>query len=116
MSVRAATETDFPSIISVLTAAYWDEEGIGQYFHPHRNEFPGDVKEFWRRMLRQDWYDWQTELVVAESEDGEIVGFAIWVRMGKSAESQVLGSWDPRQSTRFFKACETSELYKERNR
>jgi len=95
--IRSATGADSSSIISVLTAAYWDEEGIGQYFHPLRNEFPDDLKEFWRRMLRQEWYDWQNALVVAENEKGEIVGFASWLRIGKSAQTQVLGNWDPRQ-------------------
>jgi len=102
MPIRKVTSADIPSVVSVLTTAFWDEVGIGHYFHPRRNEFPIDMKEFWQRTIRQEWWDWQNSLLVAVNEKGEIVGVADWTRMGNSAQAKVLGKWDPRRLLRYF--------------
>ena len=94
-TIRPARWADLDATRKVFAQAFWDEEGIGHYFHPRRNEFPKDVHNFWRTWLRQDWSDWQNCIIVAETEQKKIVGAAIWTRMGTKA--QVLGTWDPRE-------------------
>lgn len=76
--------------------AFWNEEAVGKILHPKRDEYPGDIIKHWRMKNRQDWFDWSHFPLVAEDENGRIVGFADWSR-----ESKQLAWFDPRRCIAF---------------
>lgn len=80
MSIRPATKKDIPSILHILTTAFWDEDAVGRFMHPHRDKYPNDVSKYWRGVVRESWWrgnhHWQ--IVVVDGE-GVVVGFAGWV-------------------------------------
>lgn len=80
MSLRPATTRDIPSITNLLTQAFWDEDAISRFMHPHRAQYPNDVAKYWRRGLRGSWWEeGRTHLVVEGEEGVGVVGYAAWV-------------------------------------
>lgn len=113
MPIRLAHYADCEAIAQILTAAFWDEDVVGRQMHPRRDEYPGDVFEFWRRRVRTGWWDWSHVFVVATAEqDGgegsEVVGVANWTRRGEFGGA--LSRWDPREyCLRFSPVCPSFE-------
>jgi L-amino acid N-acyltransferase YncA len=86
MSIRPATRNDIPAIVDILTKAFWDEDAVGRFMHPRREDFPDDLKKFWRRGLRSIWWEEGHSLLVAVNRDGVIVGYANWKVFGGKFE------------------------------
>lgn len=78
MSIRRAKRSDIPAIVDILTKAFWNEDAVGQFMHPHRDVYPDDVKKYWRRNLRSVWWEKNHWQLVVVSDEGTIVGFAGW--------------------------------------
>jgi hypothetical protein len=101
--LRAARFSDLSSIATAWTAAFFDDEIIGELMHPHRNNCPDDVYWFLLRGIRERFWDWRHQFIVV-TEDGKVVGAADWRRLGRGGEDKELGGADPRMS--FSKADE----------
>ncbi|KAI4708042.1 hypothetical protein J4E89_007161 [Alternaria sp. Ai002NY15] len=85
MTIRPATPADEPAMASLLAKAFFDESLFGQTLHPHRDQYPDDVKIFWSDYLREHWKTPSERLFVATTTvDGKekIAGAAIWNRQG----------------------------------
>ncbi|QDS70901.1 hypothetical protein FKW77_006302 [Venturia effusa] len=82
ISTRPAQNTDIQSIIHLLTQAFWNEDAVGRFLHPHRHRFPDDVSKYWRRGLRETWWERGREHVVVVDGEGVVVGYAGWVFVG----------------------------------
>lgn len=82
MSIRPTTRSDIPAIVDILTKAFWDEDAVGRFMHPHREQYPDGVKKFWRRSLRSIWWEGSHSLLVAVNDQGVIVGYANWKLSG----------------------------------
>jgi hypothetical protein len=68
--------------------------------HPHRAQYPDDVYYFLLRGIRERFWDWRHQFIVATTtEEGEekIVGAADWRRLGKGGERMELWRADPRK-------------------
>lgn len=88
MSIRLARPSDEPAIVSVCTAAFFEESLFGATIHPHRHAYPEDMKIFWHEYVRNDWLNPRCRiLVTTATSDGqeEISGVAIWERQGSDA-------------------------------
>lgn len=72
--------------MDILTKAFWDEDAVGRFMHPRREDFPDDLKKFWRRGLRSIWWEEGHSLLVAVNRDGVIVGYANWKVFGGKFE------------------------------
>jgi GNAT superfamily N-acetyltransferase len=93
MPVRLATPQDEPAIGAVCTAAFFEEELFGQLIHPHRYQYPDDVKIYWHLRTRKAFQDPRKIIVVATvTEDGaeKIIGQATWERQGDDEGAQKL--------------------------
>jgi L-amino acid N-acyltransferase YncA len=94
MVIRAITAADIPAIVEILTAAFWNEDAIGRFMHPRRDEFPYDVKKYWRHKIRVDYLDYRHTFMVAVDESTDkVVGVADWMRMGKKHEGGLWREW-----------------------
>jgi hypothetical protein len=98
--LRAARTTDLTTIARIWASAFFDDEIIGQIMHPHRAQYPDDVYYFLLRGIRERFWDWRHQFIVATTtEEGEekIVGAADWRRLGKGGERMELWRVDPRK-------------------
>jgi hypothetical protein len=95
--LRTAQITDLTFIARVWTAAFFDDEIIGQIMHPHRNQYPDDVYWFLLRGIRERFWDWRHQFIVVTANDGNVVGAADWRRLGKGGERMELWKADPRE-------------------
>ncbi|KAF1940550.1 hypothetical protein EJ02DRAFT_227962 [Clathrospora elynae] len=85
MPVRTALPTDEPAMVGVLTKAFFHEDLFGITIHPHRNQYPEDVRIFWHEKLRKHWSTPTDRLIVATTTEGgeeKITGVAVWERQG----------------------------------
>jgi len=96
MPIRLARYADLEAAARIYTAAFWDEDVLGNQMHPHREQYPSDVLEHWRRVVRAAWWDWAHVFVVATTDGGEVVGLAYWDRRGKALRTR-LAIYDPRE-------------------
>lgn len=78
MSIRRAKRSDIPAIVDVLTKAFWNEDAVGRFMHPHRDVFPDDVKKYWRGILRSSWWQENHSQLVVVDDEGTVVGYAGW--------------------------------------
>lgn len=102
-TLRLAQLSDLPGIARVWHAAFFDDEIIGKLMHPHRDQHPEDVYWFLLRGLRERFWDWRHQFVVATvEEDGQerIAGAADWRRLGEGGKRRDLASVDPRKFCR----------------
>ncbi|KAI4690266.1 hypothetical protein J4E81_007418 [Alternaria sp. BMP 2799] len=93
--LRPARLSDLSAIATVWTAAFFDDEIIGELMHPHRDEYPDDVYWFLLRGIRERFWDWRHRFMVV-TDDGKVVGAADWRRLGRGGEKMELGRGDPR--------------------
>jgi hypothetical protein len=93
--LRAATSSDLSSIATVWTAAFFDDEIIGEIMHPYRKDYPDHVYWFLLRGIRERYWDWRHQFLVV-TDDEKVVGAADWRRLGKGGEAKELGKADPR--------------------
>jgi hypothetical protein len=80
VDIRLATKADREHIVEILTLGFWDEDAIS-WMSPHRDEFPDDMKKFWRRSLRPEWPVNRFMVAVLTKEHkeaGKVVGVANW--------------------------------------
>ncbi|KAF2127680.1 hypothetical protein P153DRAFT_294915 [Dothidotthia symphoricarpi CBS 119687] len=85
MPVRLAQPSEESAIVSVCTAAFFNEELFGVTIHPHRHEYPEDMRIFWHDWVRNDWKNPRVRILVTTAmEEGQekISGVAIWERQG----------------------------------
>jgi hypothetical protein len=97
MIVRNATASDLNAIANILAKAFWDEDATGRFMHPHRESYPQDFEEWWRRRVRVHWWDYRFQILVSTTDKGEVTGVAEWVAHGTSAEKRDLWKLDPRK-------------------
>jgi hypothetical protein len=102
LELRAARLPDLSSIATAWTAAFFDDEIIGDIMHPHRKDYPDGVYWFLLRGIRERFWDWRHQLLVV-TKDGKIVGAADWRRLGRGGEGKELGRADPRMSIARFR-------------
>jgi hypothetical protein len=93
--LRAAGLGDVTAIARVWTSAFFDDEIIGHLMHPHRIDYPDDVYWFLLRGIRERFWDWRHQFIVAVDEKGKVVGAADWRRLGKGGEKRELWTMDP---------------------
>jgi hypothetical protein len=81
----------------LMAAAFFDESLFGPVVHPHRHQYPDDVKIFWSERLRKAWQTRNEKLFVATTtENGKemVVGVAVWERQGDDEGSKTVEkSW-----------------------
>jgi GNAT superfamily N-acetyltransferase len=104
MSVRFARYSDLDSIADTLAAAFWDGDAVGRFMHPHREKYPQDFREWWKRSVRTHYWDPKSTLLVSTDETGNVTGYANWVAHGTSAQKVELWKIDPRKcsSSQYF--------------
>jgi L-amino acid N-acyltransferase YncA len=102
MSIRPARYSDLDIIANILAAAFWNGDAIGRFMHPHREKYPQDFQEWWKRRVRAHWWDYKFTLLVSTDDDGKVTGFAEWVAHGTSAERVDLWRLDPRKCNSFM--------------
>lgn len=90
-NVRLATWADTATMAEVAAAAFDKNDLCGRFMHPYRHQFPFDFITFWRRDIRNHFFDPDVSFLVSTIEDGSIVGTAKWKRQGKGA--QKLRGW-----------------------
>lgn len=95
-NIRLATWADTATMAKVAAAAFDKNDLCGRFMHPHRHQFPDDFITFWRRDIRNHFFDPDVWFLVSTIEDGSIVGTAKWKRQGKAAQ----------KLTRSWGACE----------
>lgn len=95
-NVRLATWADTERMAEVAAAAFDKNDLCGRFMHPYRHQFPDDYVTFWRRDIRNHFFDPDVTFLVSTIEDGSVVGTAKWKRKGKAAQ----------KLTRSWGACE----------
>jgi GNAT superfamily N-acetyltransferase len=101
MNIRFAQPSDELLIVGVCHRAFFDEDLFGRVIHPHRHEFPEDVKIFWHEAAREAWSNPRNKTVVVTTTDDaqqeKIIGVAFWQRQGDDTGAQkVISEWaDP---------------------
>lgn len=89
-SCRLAEWSD-TAVMAELAAKAFDQNDLcGRYMHPERHKFPDDFVTFWRRDIRNHFFDPNVYFIVStvvESGTGnsKVVGAAKWKRQGKNA-------------------------------
>jgi len=99
--IRLASLSDIPSIARCWYEAFFDDVVIGEIMHPNRKEFPEDVYYFLLRGVRERYFDWTHQFVVATVKDERgnerVVGAADWRRLGQGGKARELWRIDPRK-------------------
>jgi GNAT superfamily N-acetyltransferase len=97
MPVRLATPSDELAIAALCTSAFFNEALFGDVLHPHRHQFPDDVRFFWHARTRQFLSEHRNTVIVAtiyEANAEKIVGMAAWQRQGDDADAhKVMREW-----------------------
>ncbi|KAH9874833.1 hypothetical protein J1614_004320 [Plenodomus biglobosus] len=101
--LRPARLADLNSVAKVWTAAFFDDEIIGDLMHPNRRQYPDDLYWFLLRGIREHFWNWRNHLVIAtivttdeqgHSNEG-IAGAADWRRLGDGGATRELARVDP---------------------
>jgi hypothetical protein len=95
VTVRLATVFDIRGIARCWYYAFFNDAVIGDMMHPHRKEHPEDVYDFLLRGVRERYFDWTHQFVVATVND-RVIGAADWRRLGTGGENMQLRRVDPR--------------------
>jgi len=101
MHLRLAKPSDEAAIVDICARAFMEEDLFGRVIHPHRAQYPNDVKIFWHEWVRNDWTNPRNKVIVAVSstsdEQEHVIGAAIWQRQGDNAGAQrIIAGWtDP---------------------
>jgi hypothetical protein len=97
LTLRLATVSDITAIARCWYHAFFEDVVIGQIMHPRRKEYPEDVYYFLLRGVRERYFDWTHQFIVA-TVDGEVIAAADWRRVGNGNDRMRLGELDPRES------------------
>lgn len=101
--LREARLSDLSSIARVWHRAFFDDEIIGEIMHPHRQQYPEDVYWFLLRGIRERFWDWRHQFMVAVTTNDQdvetVVGAADWQRLGDGGTQRELFRLDPRELT-----------------
>ena len=95
VTIRPATVFDITAIARCWYHAFFDDVVIGEIMHPYRQKHPEDVYYFLLRGVRERYFDWTHQFVVATVGE-HVVGAADWRRLGTDANSLQLWTLDPR--------------------
>ena len=83
-TIRQATSADLTTIINILATSFRHESYIN-FLHPHappndEAAFLRDLKRYWRRQVREKWWDSSYRFVVSMKGDvmREVVGVGVW--------------------------------------
>lgn len=96
-SIRPAYWSEQPRMAAVCTAAFWDSELFGDFFHPYRKQYPKDYDLYWLRNNQLDWFNPRHHFIVGVVPDKArpgkdlVVGVAQWERLGDGGK----GPWNP---------------------
>lgn len=90
-NVHLATWADTAKMAEVAAAAFDNNDLCGRFMHPYRHQFPADFITFWRRDIRNHFFDPDVSFLVSTIEDGSVVGTAKWKRHGKGAQKLTRG-------------------------
>ncbi|KAI8941594.1 hypothetical protein NX059_002809 [Plenodomus lindquistii] len=98
MPVRPATPADEPALVDLCTAAFFDEALFGKTIHPHRHQYPDDVKIFWHETIRKYFATPNTVVLAATRPDAngeeKVAGIAVWERQGEDdGAKRVKAGW-----------------------
>ncbi|KAF2866334.1 acyl-CoA N-acyltransferase [Massariosphaeria phaeospora] len=102
-TLRLAQSSDLSAIASCWYYAFFHDDVIGDFMHPHRDQHPHDVYWFHYRGIRERFWDWRHQFIVAVvTEDGKekVVGAADWRRIGEGGRMRELAWLDPRNLLR----------------
>lgn len=76
----------------VAAAAFDKNDLCGRFMHPYRHQFPDDFITYWRRDIRNHFFDPDVRFLVSTSQDGRVVGTAKWKRQGEGTQ-KLTRSW-----------------------
>lgn len=102
MPLRTARAHDLAAISTVFATAFYEEEMMGVFMHPHRHQYPQDYHRYWANKVTEWYWDYSHQLVITYtlSSAGEeiVTGVGDWIRHGKGCERYwgLWGNWDPR--------------------
>ncbi|KAI4712256.1 hypothetical protein J4E89_002522 [Alternaria sp. Ai002NY15] len=99
MHLRLAKPSDEADIVNICARAFMEEDLFGRVIHPHRAQYPDDVKIFWHEWVRNDWSNPRNKVIVAVStaddQQENVIGAAIWQRQGDDAGAQrIIAGWN----------------------
>lgn len=98
--LRLAKLGDLEGIARCWYDGFFDDEVIGEIMHPNRKQFPEDVYWFLLRGVRERYWDWTHQFIVATVEEAgkeRVVGAADWRRLGERGRERELWKVDPRK-------------------
>lgn len=89
-SCRLAEWNDTAVIAELAAKAFDHNDLCGRYMHPERHKFPDDFVTFWRRDIRNHFFEPNVYFIVSTVDDSEtgsstVVGAAKWKRQGRNA-------------------------------
>ncbi|KAI9789572.1 MAG: hypothetical protein M1816_005979 [Peltula sp. TS41687] len=97
MRIRSMTRDDIPSIATVCSEAFWDDD-LWSWRHPYKSQYPEDFRACNVRLFKMSLCQPDCRVLVAETDQTDpdwqgsnvVVGCAIWERWGSS---DVAKSW-----------------------
>ena len=89
-SCRLAEWNDTAAMAELAAKAFDQNDLCGRYMHPERHKFPEDFVTFWRRDIRNHFFEPNVYYVVStvdepENRSSKVVGAAKWKRQGRNA-------------------------------
>ncbi|KAL1306606.1 hypothetical protein AAFC00_005289 [Neodothiora populina] len=91
MPIRQATWRDLPLAAQVAASAFWDEDLLGPFMHPHRKTYPSDMALWFMRQLRKDFFNPCCTILLSHpaSSPVTITGVAVWGRKGPQGTQEL---------------------------
>ncbi|KAM0721383.1 hypothetical protein Q7P37_002307 [Cladosporium fusiforme] len=83
MPVRRCTEADIPDVARVCARACAEDPLLGDLMHPHRDQYPEDFVEYFRKRLAEHFYESAHHHLITFETQGAaevITGYADWLR------------------------------------
>lgn len=79
IQLRPARWTDLPAVGNVAEQAFFEDNMLGDFIHPYRRGYPGDMSLYWTRRTRVHFWDYRWKQIVAVDKDEngneKVVGF-----------------------------------------
>jgi hypothetical protein len=98
-TIRPAIWSDQPTIASICSLAFENDNLFATTMHPHLKQYPADFTLYWLREAQLNWFNPRHHFVVSTvldstrpgSQSRVVVGVAQWIRMGDG----VTRRWNP---------------------
>ena len=105
-SCRLAEWSDTAAMAELAARAFDENDLCGRFMHPYRHKFPDDFVTFWRRDIRNHFFEPNAYFIVTTVDDLEtggskIVSAAKWKRQGRNAPKST-HSWVSRLSLQLY--------------